>query len=122
MEIVAFNRDPLFVILGVIAILYGASRLEYGESFSQYVDATITNISSVDTHTGTESLLYVTYSVDGKEHSKTLRASGGVYFADQVIELVHALGQPEGAILAPPVSATLDAWCCIGLGVLLLLM
>jgi hypothetical protein len=131
-DVVSFNmrgggragmKDPLLVILGVISILYGAMRLEHGEAYSQTVEATITQVSSTDSYANAiESLLHVTFSVDGEEYKKTIRTSGSVYFVDEVVNLVYVAGSPEGAMLAPPMSASLDAWCCIGLGVLLLVM
>jgi hypothetical protein len=107
------------VLIGIFAVLYGSALLEQARS-DFVVTAKITQVDSKEYIGRLENLLHVKYEVDGEHYTKTLRTSDCVFFVDQTIELVYT-NSPEEADF-PNLTASLDAWCYIAFGVMLLLV
>lgn len=115
------RKDIFLLLIAASAIVYGALKLEQGEQ-GEYVTAKITQVDSMDYFGVVESLVHVTYNIDDVEYIKTLRTSGPIYFPEQEIELVYTRDYPESVSFAPPISGSVDAWCCIAVGIAILMI
>jgi hypothetical protein len=115
------RKSPIFVIIGAMAIIYGAIQLDNGDMFRNTITAIISKVDNSTAMGFVESLLHVDYTVAGKSYTKTIRTAGELFFVDQEIILAYG-DNPQDVVLAPPVSASMDSWCCIGVGILLLLL
>jgi len=108
-----------FILIGVLAILYGSSLLEQSHA-EYYVPAKITKVDSKEYMGRLENLLHVSYEVDDQKYTKTLRTSDCVFFEEQIVHLVYNT-DPEDAEF-PNMTLYVDAWSCIGFGAMLILV